>query len=152
EELMFRRIAEQHALSGATLRGDARVDDTVELGMDVEISAGAVIRGKTRIGDDVVVDGGCVVTDSVLGARTVLKPYSVLHEVVVGEDASLGPFCHLRPGSVIGADAHVGNFVETKKTRMGRGSKANHLAYLGDGNIGERVNIGAGTIFCNYDG
>jgi bifunctional UDP-N-acetylglucosamine pyrophosphorylase / glucosamine-1-phosphate N-acetyltransferase len=152
EEILFARIRQRHAEGGATLHGDARVDDAVELGMDVEVGAGVALRGATKVGDGAVIDVGSVITDSIIGARCRIRPYSVLEKAVVGEDAVLGPFCHLRPGSDIGPEAHVGNFVETKNTRMGRAAKANHLAYLGDGRIGERVNIGAGTIFCNYDG
>lgn len=152
EERMFERIRLRHADGGATLRGDARVDDTVQLGQDVDVAPGVRLRGSTRVGDGAVIDVGSVVTDSALGAGVVLKPYSVVQDSVVADGAVLGPFCHLRPGSDIGEEAHVGNFVETKKTRLGRGSKANHLAYLGDGQIGDGVNVGAGTIFCNYDG
>jgi bifunctional UDP-N-acetylglucosamine pyrophosphorylase/glucosamine-1-phosphate N-acetyltransferase len=87
-----------------------------------------------------------------VGEEAVLKPYSVAVDSRIGARAQVGPFAHLRPGSDLGEEAHVGNFVETKKTRMGRGAKANHLAYLGDGIIGAGANVGAGTIFCNYDG
>ena len=93
-----------------------------------------------------------MITDSSVGEGALLKPYTVITSSSVGDGAQLGPFAHLRPESVIEADAHIGNFVETKKTRVRRGAKANHLAYLGDGDIGERANVGAGTIFCNYDG
>jgi bifunctional UDP-N-acetylglucosamine pyrophosphorylase/glucosamine-1-phosphate N-acetyltransferase len=92
------------------------------------------------------------VSASRLGDRVRLKPYCVLAESVVEDEAQLGPFCHLRPKAVIGAGAHIGNFVEVKKSRIGRGTKANHLAYIGDAIVGERVNIGAGAITCNYDG
>jgi bifunctional UDP-N-acetylglucosamine pyrophosphorylase/glucosamine-1-phosphate N-acetyltransferase len=152
EELMFRRIARRHAEGGVTLRGDARVDDTVTLGSDVEVAAGCHLRGRTVVGDGATIDVGCVVTDSTIGSGVQLKPYSVVTESRVEERALIGPYSHLRPGSDIGPEAHIGNFVETKKTRVGRGSKANHLAYLGDGEIGDGVNVGAGTIFCNYDG
>jgi bifunctional UDP-N-acetylglucosamine pyrophosphorylase/glucosamine-1-phosphate N-acetyltransferase len=87
-----------------------------------------------------------------VGDNALLKPYTVITSSRVGDGAQLGPFAHLRPDSEIEADVHIGNFVETKKTRMRRGAKANHLSYLGDGDIGERANVGAGTIFCNYDG
>src|SRR4029453_10378866 len=90
--------------------------------------------------------------DTQVGEGAHIKPYSVACESIIGADARIGPFAHLRPGTELAADVHVGNFVETKKTRMGRGSKANHLAYLGDAEIGQRVNVGAGTITCNYDG
>jgi bifunctional UDP-N-acetylglucosamine pyrophosphorylase/glucosamine-1-phosphate N-acetyltransferase len=98
------------------------------------------------------VDTGSIVTDAELGDGANVKPYSVIVDSRVGAGAQIGPFAHLRPGSVIEDDAHIGNFVETKKTRVGRGAKANHLSYLGDGDVGPGANIGAGTIFCNYDG
>jgi bifunctional UDP-N-acetylglucosamine pyrophosphorylase/glucosamine-1-phosphate N-acetyltransferase len=110
------------------------------------------LRGTTTIGAGAFVDVGTVVTDAAIGAGAVLKPYSVVASSSVGPSAQIGPFSHLRPDSVIEEEAHIGNFVETKKTRVRRGAKANHLAYLGDGDVGERANIGAGTIFCNYDG
>jgi bifunctional UDP-N-acetylglucosamine pyrophosphorylase/glucosamine-1-phosphate N-acetyltransferase len=152
EELLFRRIAERHAREGATIRGDARIDDSVEIEPDAAIEAGVRLRGKTMVRRGALIDVGSVVTDSEIGEQALIKPYSVITESRVGHAAQIGPFAHLRPGSLIDEDAHVGNFVETKKTRMRRGAKANHLAYLGDGDVGERANVGAGTIFCNYDG
>ncbi len=152
EQLLFARIARRHQLGGVTVRGDARIDDTVEIEQDAEIEAGVRLRGKTRIAAGARVDTGSVVTDSEIGALAVVKPYSVVLESRVGPGAQIGPFAHLRPGSEIEDDAHIGNFVETKKTRVRKGAKANHLAYLGDGDIGEGANVGAGTIFCNYDG
>lgn len=152
EELMYERIRERHGKNGVTVRGDARIDDTVEIGEDAVIEAGVVLRGRTRIGAGALIDVGSVVTDCEIGAGAVLKPYSVMSASSVGEAAQIGPFSHLRPDSEIGPEAHLGNFVETKKTRMRRGAKANHLAYLGDADVGERANIGAGTIVCNYDG
>ena len=103
-------------------------------------------------GENAFLDVGSVVTDTFIAAGAELKPYSVLTASRVGESAQIGPFSHLRPDSEIEAEAHIGNFVETKKTRVRRGAKANHLSYLGDGDVGERANLGAGTIFCNYDG
>jgi bifunctional UDP-N-acetylglucosamine pyrophosphorylase / glucosamine-1-phosphate N-acetyltransferase len=99
-----------------------------------------------------VIDVGCVLTDVVVRAGARLLPYTVATRSTIGQRAQVGPFSHLRPDSELGPETHIGNFVETKKTRIGRGSKANHLSYLGDGIIGEQVNVGAGTIFCNYDG
>jgi bifunctional UDP-N-acetylglucosamine pyrophosphorylase/glucosamine-1-phosphate N-acetyltransferase len=99
-----------------------------------------------------VVQSGCHVRSSRLGDRVLLKPYCVLTDAVVEDEAQLGPFCHLRPQAVIGGRAHIGNFVEVKKSRIGRGSKAPHLTYIGDATVGEGVNVGAGTITCNYDG
>ncbi|HVJ19692.1 MAG TPA: bifunctional UDP-N-acetylglucosamine diphosphorylase/glucosamine-1-phosphate N-acetyltransferase GlmU [Polyangiaceae bacterium] len=152
EELMFARIRARWNRLGASIKGDARLDDTVLIGPDVTIEAGVRLRGNTRVGGGCNIDVGNVVTDCSIGERAVLKPYCVLTDSRVGDGAQLGPFAHLRPESEIEQDAHIGNFVETKKTRVRAGAKANHLAYLGDGDIGEGANIGAGTIFCNYDG
>ncbi|HWO09784.1 MAG TPA: DapH/DapD/GlmU-related protein, partial [Polyangiaceae bacterium] len=121
-------------------------------GQDVSIAAGVHLRGNTRVGDGSRLDVGCVVTDSTLGAGVTLLPYTVITESQIGDSCQLGPFAHTRPGSVLEADVKLGNFVETKATRLRRGAKANHLSYLGDGDVGENTNIGAGTIFCNYDG
>ncbi|MBI5537193.1 MAG: bifunctional UDP-N-acetylglucosamine diphosphorylase/glucosamine-1-phosphate N-acetyltransferase GlmU [Deltaproteobacteria bacterium] len=152
EELMQARIIERMRLGGATVGSGAVIDDTVEAEPDARIESNVVLRGATRIGESAHIDAGCVITDSHIGPGAWLKPYSIVTSSRVGAKAQIGPFAHLRPDSDIGEEAHVGNFVETKKTTMHRGSKANHLAYLGDGEIGEGANIGAGTIFCNYDG
>jgi len=152
EALLLQRIRTRHAKNGVTVRGTPRIEDTVEIGEDALIEDGVSLRGQTRVGARTVVDTGCVVTDSSIGEGALLKPYTVVTSSRVGDGAQLGPFAHLRPDSEIEAEVHIGNFVETKKTRMRRGSKANHLSYLGDGDVGERANIGAGTIFCNYDG
>jgi bifunctional UDP-N-acetylglucosamine pyrophosphorylase/glucosamine-1-phosphate N-acetyltransferase len=149
---MFERIRRRHALSGVTIRGDVCIDDAVSLAEDVVIETGARLRGKTRVGRGASIDVGCVLDDVEIGEYAVIKPYSVITASEVGEKAQIGPFSHLRPESCIEERAHVGNFVETKKTRVRKGAKANHLAYLGDGDIGENANVGAGVIFCNYDG
>jgi bifunctional UDP-N-acetylglucosamine pyrophosphorylase/glucosamine-1-phosphate N-acetyltransferase len=152
EELLAARIRDQHRRAGVTIHGDARIDSEVEIAPDAEIGAGVCLRGRTRIGARSRVDTGCVLTDAVIAEQVEIKPYCVISQSSVGSGAQLGPFAHLRPESEIEADAHIGNFVETKKTRVRRGAKANHLAYLGDTDVGERANIGAGTIVCNYDG
>lgn len=152
EAVLLRRIRDGHAKNGVTIRGDAQLDASVEVGTDVEIEAGVRIRGKTRIGEGTYIDVGSVITDCTIGRNVVIKPYSVLTSSTVDDGAQIGPFSHLRPGSDIGKNAHIGNFVEVKQTRVGEGAKANHLAYLGDGDVGAGSNIGAGTIFCNYDG
>jgi len=152
EDAMLARIAERWRVAGATVRTGARIEDGVELAPDVIVEAGAVLRGKTKVERGAHIDVGCVLTNVTVGEGAALKPYSVMTDSSVGPRAQIGPFSHLRPDSHIGEDAHVGNFVETKKTCMAKGAKANHLAYLGDGVIGEAANIGAGTIFCNYDG
>jgi bifunctional UDP-N-acetylglucosamine pyrophosphorylase/glucosamine-1-phosphate N-acetyltransferase len=110
------------------------------------------ILGKSRLGSDCRVRSFSVISDSQLGDKVLVRPGCILDQAQVSTGAILGPYSHLRPGSEIGEGAHVGNFVETKKVRMGRGSKANHLTYLGDAEIGAGVNVGAGTITCNYDG
>jgi bifunctional UDP-N-acetylglucosamine pyrophosphorylase/glucosamine-1-phosphate N-acetyltransferase len=152
EELILQRIRTRHAKNGVTVRGAPRIDDRVEIGIDALIEDGVCLRGRTRVGAGTVVDVGSVIVDSTIGDAAVIKPYTVITSSSVGDGAQLGPFAHLRPDSEIEAEAHIGNFVETKKTRLRRGAKANHLAYLGDADIGERANVGAGTIICNYDG
>ena len=152
EEILLQRIRRRHAMNGVAVRGRARIDEGVEIGQDSVIEDGVCLRGTTRIGARTVVDTGSVLTDATIGDGALIKPYTVITSSRVGDGAQLGPFAHLRPDSEIEAEVHIGNFVETKKTRMRRGSKANHLSYLGDGDVGERANIGAGTIFCNYDG
>ena len=132
--------------------------ETCVIDADVEVSADTIIEpfvqllGKTRIGADCRIRSYSVIQNSEIGDGILIRPGCVLDESRVANGASLGPYSHLRPGSEIGEGAHVGNFVETKKARLGKGSKANHLTYLGDAEIGEGVNIGAGTITCNYDG
>ncbi|MEO6575391.1 MAG: DapH/DapD/GlmU-related protein, partial [Polyangiaceae bacterium] len=152
EVVMHARIATNLRRSGVTVRAGARIDDGVEVESDAILESGVVLRGTTRVGKGTLIDVGCVLTNVVVGEGAIVKPYSVMSDSTVGARAQIGPFSHLRPESDIGDDAHVGNFVETKKTRLGNGAKANHLAYLGDGIIGANANIGAGTIFCNYDG
>ncbi len=152
EAEMYARIAAAHARSGVTIRGDARIDQSVQIEPDVTLEGGVHLRGSTVVKKGTVIDTGCVVTDSEIGPSALLRPYTVVLASKVGPGAQVGPFAHLRPGSEVGDSAHVGNFVELKNTRLQRGAKANHLAYLGDGEVGEGANVGAGTIFCNYDG
>jgi bifunctional UDP-N-acetylglucosamine pyrophosphorylase/glucosamine-1-phosphate N-acetyltransferase len=128
------------------------IDADVEIAPDVVIEANVHLRGRCRIESGVHIDTGCVLRDVHVRTGAKVLPYTIATSSVIGERAQVGPFSHLRPDSELGPEVHIGNFVETKKTRLGRGSKANHLAYLGDGIIGEGVNVGAGTIFCNYDG
>lgn len=130
----------------------ATVEPDVELGVDVELGRNVSLRGRTRVGHGARIDDGVVLTDVQVGAGAHIRPYTVAAEAVIGAGAVVGPFAHLRPGTRLGAEAHVGNFVEIKNTEVGRASKANHLTYLGDAVIGDRVNVGAGTITCNYNG
>lgn len=128
------------------------IDNDVEIGADTVIEPFVQLRGSTRIGSDVRIGSYSVIQSCEIGDYVLVQPGCVLEHSSVNVRASLGPYSHLRPGCEIGEDAHVGNFVEMKKTRLGKGSKANHLTYLGDTEVGERVNVGAGTITCNYDG
>jgi bifunctional UDP-N-acetylglucosamine pyrophosphorylase/glucosamine-1-phosphate N-acetyltransferase len=128
------------------------IDADVEVGTDTVIEPFVQIIGKTKIGSDCRIRSYSIITNCEIGDGVLIKPGCIMEDSVVRKGAILGPYSHLRPGSDIGEGAHVGNFVETKKTRLGKGSKANHLSYLGDAEIGEGVNVGAGTITCNYDG
>ena len=128
------------------------IDPEVEIGADTVIEPFVQILGESRVGSDCRIRSFSVIADSELGDKVLVRPGCILDQARIGPSAILGPYSHLRPGSEIGEGAHVGNFVETKKLRMGRGSKANHLTYLGDAEIGAGVNVGAGTITCNYDG
>jgi bifunctional UDP-N-acetylglucosamine pyrophosphorylase / glucosamine-1-phosphate N-acetyltransferase len=128
------------------------IDADVQIGTDTVIEPFVQLIGSTKIGADCRIRSYSVITNCQLGDGVLIRPGCMLEDSIVRNGAELGPYSHLRPGSDIGEGAHVGNFVETKKTRMGKGSKANHLTYLGDSVIGEKVNVGAGTITCNYDG
>jgi bifunctional UDP-N-acetylglucosamine pyrophosphorylase/glucosamine-1-phosphate N-acetyltransferase len=128
------------------------IDSEVEVAPDTVIEPFVQLLGRTRIGAECVIRSFSVIKNCTLGDRVLVRQSCILNDSTIDEKAQIGPFSHLRPGSEIGAEAHVGNFVETKKTRLGKGAKANHLSYLGDAVIGEKTNIGAGTITCNYDG
>jgi len=140
--------------SGVTVVDPDRtcVETEVRVGQDSVIEPGVILAGASRIGRGVLVQAGCIVQDSVVEDGAQLKPYTVLSQARVRKNAVVGPFVHLRPLSDIGEDARIGNFVEVKKSRIGRGTKANHLIYLGDAVVGRNANVGAGTITCNYDG
>ncbi len=128
------------------------IDPEVEIGADTILEPFVQILGKTRIGSECRIRSFSVISDSEIAGNVLIRPGCILDQAQVAAGALIGPYSHLRPGSEIGEGAHVGNFVETKKARLGRGAKANHLTYLGDSEIGEQVNVGAGTITCNYDG
>ena len=128
------------------------IDSDVEVGADTVIEPFVQLLGQTTIGADCRVRSYSVIRNSELGDGVMVRPGTIMEDARIGNGAILGPYSHLRPGSEIGEGAHVGNFVETKKIKMGKGSKANHLTYLGDAEIGAGVNVGAGTITCNYDG
>jgi len=128
------------------------IDSDVEVGADTVIEPFVQLLGSTRIGEDCRIRSYTIIANSVLADRVTVRPGTIMDDSRIGAGAVLGPYSHLRQGSDVGEGAHVGNFVETKKIKLGKGSKANHLSYLGDAEIGEGVNVGAGTITCNYDG
>jgi len=146
--------ARELMLAGITIfRPDTcDIDADVEVGTDTVIEPFVQLIGRTKIGAECRIRSYSVITNCEIGDNVLIRPGCILEDSVVRNGAQLGPYSHLRPGSDIGEGAHVGNFVETKKTRLGKGSKANHLSYLGDAEIGAGVNVGAGTITCNYDG
>ncbi len=140
--------------AGVTLADPARLDvrGELECGRDVFIDVNCIFEGRVILGDGVRVGAGCILRDTTVGARTELRPYSLVDGASIGENARIGPFARIRPATELADDVHIGNFVEVKASTVGRGSKANHLAYVGDSTVGGDVNIGAGTITCNYDG
>ncbi len=154
ERIHQKQNASQLMQQGVTLRDPARFDlrGNLKAGRDVVIDVNVVIEGDVELGDNVVIGPNNVLRDARIGAGTVIHPNCVIEEAAVGRDCRVGPFARLRPGAEIGDGAHIGNFVEVKKSVVGPGSKVNHLAYVGDTTIGKHVNVGAGTITCNYDG
>jgi bifunctional UDP-N-acetylglucosamine pyrophosphorylase/glucosamine-1-phosphate N-acetyltransferase len=140
--------------SGVSLADPARIDvrGTLECGRDVAIDVNCIFEGKVVLGDRVRIGAGCILRDVTVGAATEIKPFSLVEEATIGADARIGPYARIRPGTALEDEVHVGNFVEVKASRLGKGSKANHLTYIGDTTIGRDCNIGAGTITCNYDG
>ncbi|WP_330993029.1 bifunctional UDP-N-acetylglucosamine diphosphorylase/glucosamine-1-phosphate N-acetyltransferase GlmU [Pluralibacter gergoviae] len=146
--------AEKLLLAGVMLRDPSRFDlrGSLQHGRDVEIDTNVILEGRVTLGHRVKIGAGCVIKNSVIGDDCVISPYTVVEDARLHADCTVGPFARLRPGSELLEGAHVGNFVEMKKTRLGKASKAGHLSYLGDAEIGDDVNIGAGTITCNYDG
>jgi bifunctional UDP-N-acetylglucosamine pyrophosphorylase/glucosamine-1-phosphate N-acetyltransferase len=148
------REAEALMLAGASLRDPSRIDirGKVAIGQEVKIDINCIFEGEVFLANGVEVGANCILRDCVIGENSIIKPNSIIEQAVVGDECSVGPFARLRPGTTMNKDSHVGNFVEMKKTTLGEGSKAGHLTYLGDTVIGDKVNIGAGTITCNYDG
>ena len=154
ERAFQRRQAQALCVAGARLADPARIDvrGTVKVGRDVEIDADVIFEGDVELGDNVSIGPFVRIKDAKIGANSKIHAHCDIEGVVAGSEALIGPYARIRPGTVLADGVHIGNFVETKKTTMGAGSKANHLTYLGDGVVGSKVNIGAGTIFCNYDG
>ena len=147
-------LAHQLLEQGITLADPARIDIRGELhcARDVSIDVGCVFEGQVHIGQGVSIGAYCVIKNSNIADNANIKPFTHIDEASVGSDSHIGPYARLRPGTTLGSDVHVGNFVEIKNSEFGAHSKANHLAYVGDTSVGSRVNIGAGTITCNYDG
>ena len=154
ERVFQRREAERLLEAAVTLADPARIDVRGELrcGTDVSIDVNCVFEGRVTLGDGVRIGPNCVLRNVAIGAGSEVLAFSQLEESQVGERCRLGPYARLRPGSQLAEDVHVGNFVEVKASRIGKGSKANHLSYIGDSEVGSGVNVGAGTITCNYDG
>ncbi len=146
--------AEKLMQHGVTLRDPGRVDvrGDVSVGLDVVIDINVILEGKVKLGDRVNIGAGVVLRDVVIGNDVNIKPYCVLEEATIGVSCQIGPFSRIRPETTLNDDVHVGNFVEIKKSQIDTGSKINHLSYIGDTVMGSKVNIGAGTITCNYDG
>ncbi|MEW5904519.1 MAG: bifunctional UDP-N-acetylglucosamine diphosphorylase/glucosamine-1-phosphate N-acetyltransferase GlmU [Pseudomonadota bacterium] len=154
ERIWQQVVADKLLGQGVTLADPSRLDVRGELtcGRDVEIDIGCIFEGNVTLGDRVKVGAYTIIRNASIGNGTQIAPYTHIDDSQVGADCHLGPYARLRPGSKLADDAHVGNFVEIKNSQIGRGSKANHLSYIGDSTVGSRVNIGAGTITCNYDG
>jgi bifunctional UDP-N-acetylglucosamine pyrophosphorylase/glucosamine-1-phosphate N-acetyltransferase len=146
--------AEAIMMQGVSLLDPSRFDvrGELEVGQDISIDVNVIIEGKVKIGSNVTIGANCILIDSVIEDNATIHANSILEQAVVGQHCSVGPYARLRPGTIMKEQSRVGNFVEMKKTILGKGSKANHLTYLGDTEVGEGANIGAGTITCNYDG
>ena len=154
ERRLQKRLAEQRMEAGVRLADPARFDlrGTLDCGEDVEIDVGCVFEGSVRVGSRVSIGAHCVIRDAEIGDDVVIHPFSHIEGARIGGGARIGPYARLRPGADLGDEVHIGNFVEVKNSTLGRGAKANHLAYLGDATVGARVNYGAGSITANYDG
>ena len=154
ERFYQKKQAEKLLLAGVTLIDPSRFDvrGTVEHGKDVSIDVNVILEGNVKLGNNVKIGAGCVLKNVTVGDNVEIKPYSVLEDAVIGEKSAIGPFSRLRPGTQLAEGTHVGNFVEIKNAQVGKGSKVNHLTYVGDAEVGSNVNIGAGVITCNYDG
>jgi len=154
ERRLQRRHADALMEAGVLLADPARFDlrGTLACGMDVEIDVGCVFEGTVTLGDGVRVGPHCVIRDAQIAAGAVIHPFTHIEGAAVGAGSLIGPFARLRPGAALGEEVHIGNFVEVKNSTLANGAKANHLAYLGDATVGERVNYGAGSITANYDG
>ncbi|MBC7755815.1 MAG: bifunctional UDP-N-acetylglucosamine diphosphorylase/glucosamine-1-phosphate N-acetyltransferase GlmU [Bdellovibrio sp.] len=154
ERIYQGRVAQQLLLQGVTLKDPARLDvrGNLRCGRDVEIDVNCVFEGDVTLGDDVKIAANCVIKNAAIASKAQILPFTHIEDALIGENSRIGPYARLRPGTTLAADTHVGNFVELKNTQVETASKINHLSYVGDATIGKNVNIGAGTITCNYDG
>jgi len=154
ERIHQRNIAHALLEQGVTLADPARIDvrGSLSCGRDVSIDIGCVFEGTVELDDGVTIGAHCVITNARIAKGANIKPFCHIEDAVVGAASAIGPYARLRPGTELGEDVHIGNFVEVKNSQIAAHSKANHLAYVGDATVGSRVNIGAGTITCNYDG
>jgi bifunctional UDP-N-acetylglucosamine pyrophosphorylase/glucosamine-1-phosphate N-acetyltransferase len=154
EALYRRERADELMLAGATLADPARIDirGDVKVGRDVFIDVNAVLIGSVRLGKGVKIGPNCIISNSEIGADTEVFANSVIDRASVAENCRIGPFARVRPETILHHDVHIGNFVEVKSSEVGAYAKANHLSYVGDARVGSGVNIGAGSITCNYDG
>jgi len=154
EKIYRRRQAEKLMREGVKLYDPARIDvrGTLQVGTGIEIDINCVFEGDVSLSDRVKIGANCVIRNSTIGSDSIIQPMSSIDGAVIGNRVSIGPFARIRPGTECADEVKIGNFVETKKSQIGAGSKVNHLSYIGDAEIGAAVNIGAGTITCNYDG
>ncbi|MCC6609045.1 MAG: bifunctional UDP-N-acetylglucosamine diphosphorylase/glucosamine-1-phosphate N-acetyltransferase GlmU [Burkholderiales bacterium] len=154
ERIYQRGIAEQLLEAGVTLADPARIDvrGTLACGRDVAIDVNCVFEGAVELGDRVNIGASCVLRDVRIAAGTRVEPFCHIDDAEIGRNCRIGPYARIRPATRLAEDVHIGNFVEVKASEIGAGSKANHLAYVGDSSVGRNVNVGAGTITCNYDG
>ena len=149
-----RRQAEQLMRDGVTIVDPARLDirGEVDIGRDVSLDVNVILEGKVEIAEGVTIGPNCMIKNAEIGPDSEIHANTVIERAIVGARCRIGPYARLRPGTTLAEDVHIGNFVEVKNSRVGQGSKANHLTYLGDSQVGKNVNVGAGTITCNYDG
>lgn len=154
ERIHQRNLAQALLDAGVTLADPARIDirGSLKCGRDVFIDVNTIFEGEVEIGDGTHISANCVIRNTKIGANAVIHPFTLTEDASIGDESLIGPYARLRPGAALGKDVHIGNFVEVKNAKIADHSKANHHAYLGDATIGSRVNVGAGTIICNYDG
>ncbi|OED44216.1 UDP-N-acetylglucosamine diphosphorylase/glucosamine-1-phosphate N-acetyltransferase [Endozoicomonas sp. (ex Bugula neritina AB1)] len=154
ERNLQKQLATRLMLEGVTVIDPARLDirGDIKAGTDITLDINVVLEGNVELANNVTIEPGCIIRNSKIGEGAVIKAHSILEDAVVAANCEVGPFARLRPGAQLSEKARVGNFVEIKKSTIGKGSKVNHLSYIGDADIGESVNVGAGTITCNYDG